>query len=307
MNGGAMKFKAFLVSVFFVCSLLSGISLAQNKVVVIPLIETVKEPLTPFAPLAAESPPNSAYTDNGDGTVTDNVTGLVWQKTGDNATRTWYVAWDYCTDNDEALPGTGWRLPSAGELMSIVYYSTYDSAINDIAFPGTNPSYYWSATTRTSNSGSAWSVNFRNGEVYSYDRSDPLYVRCARGFHNRQSLFKNNGNGTVTDLATGLTWQRQVDNVGRANNGPATAYCQGLGLAGGGWRLPTIKELRSIVDDRVYGPAIDTEAFPGTNGSGYWSATTNAYDSGNAWRVSFNHGHVYDGSKSAPQHVRCVR
>jgi hypothetical protein len=119
--------------------------------------------------------------------------------------------------------------------------------------------------------------------------------------------FKDNGNGTVTDLATGLTWQRQDDNVGRANNGPAAAYCQGLGLARGGWRLPTIKELRSIVDDRVYGPAIDTEAFPGTNSSFYWSAAADASDSGNAWLVHFGNGNVSSSNKSNTLYVRCVR
>ena len=174
------RFGLFLVGIAAIFLMCISVATAQKKVVVIPLIETVKEPLTPFAPLAAESPPNSAYTDNGDGTVTDNVTGLVWQKTVDNATRTWYVAWDYCTHNDEALPGTGWRLPSAGELMSIVYYGTYDSAINGIAFPGTNPSYYWSATTRADGSGDAWGVNFGYGNVNSYGKSNTLYVRCVR-------------------------------------------------------------------------------------------------------------------------------
>ena len=72
-----MKFRVFIFFVFFACYLLPGISLAQNQVVVIPLTETVETLLDPFALVAAISPPNSAYTDNGDGTVTDNVTGLV--------------------------------------------------------------------------------------------------------------------------------------------------------------------------------------------------------------------------------------
>ena len=133
-------------------------------------------------------------------------------------------------------------------------------------------------------------------------------MRCVRGLTNRDNQFKNNGNGTVTDLATGLTWQREDDNVLRANDGPAAAYCQGLTLAGGGWRLPTIKELRSIVDDRVYSPAIDSETFPGTNSSRYWSATSDARPfSINAWCVYFNFGVVRNASKSDTGYVRCVR
>jgi len=119
--------------------------------------------------------------------------------------------------------------------------------------------------------------------------------------------FKNNGNGTVTDQATGLTWQREDDNVQRRNDGPAVVYCQGLGLAGGGWRLPTIKELRSIVDERVYNPAIDSAAFPGTNPSYYWSATTFAPYSGRAWYVLFHDGYVDTYGKSYANYVRCVR
>lgn len=77
---------------------------AQNKVVVIPLMEDAK--LDPWEPVAAVSPPNNAYT-IGTITVTDKVTGLVWQKSDDNVTRSWYDAWDYCMDNTPPLPGTG--------------------------------------------------------------------------------------------------------------------------------------------------------------------------------------------------------
>ena len=65
-----MKFRVFIVFVFFIFSLLPGISLAQNKVVVIPLLEDAPT-LEPFAPVAAVSPPNSAYTIGTD-TVTDH-------------------------------------------------------------------------------------------------------------------------------------------------------------------------------------------------------------------------------------------
>ena len=119
--------------------------------------------------------------------------------------------------------------------------------------------------------------------------------------------FKVNGNGTVTDLATGLTWQRQDDNVTRANNGPAVAYCQELDLAGDGWRLPSIKELQSIVDYRVFLPSIDTDTFPGTKSLSYWSATAYVGDSGSAWSVYFDGGAVLKGVKSGNGYVRCVR
>jgi len=120
-------------------------------------------------------------------------------------------------------------------------------------------------------------------------------------------VFKDNGNFTVTDLATGRTWQQRDDNVTR-NWDDAVSYCQGLSLGGSGdWRLPDIKELRSIIDGRVSYLAIDTDVFPGTNSGPYWSATTFAPNSGYAWSVSLNGGTTSFPHKSFPYYVRCVR
>jgi hypothetical protein len=173
----------FFVLVSFLAVLFVVPVNAADKVVVIPLVDkvtvTVQTPVEPFEPVAADSPPNSDYTIGTD-TVTDNVTGLVWQK-GSSATQMdWDDAWDYCTDNSAGLPGTGWRLPSIGELMSIVYYGTYNPAINGTAFTGTNASHYWSATTYANSSGYAWYVNFYRGLVYFNVKSGTLYVRCVR-------------------------------------------------------------------------------------------------------------------------------
>jgi hypothetical protein len=190
--------------------------------------------------------------------------------------------------------------------MSIVYYGSVDPAINAV-FWGTENSAYWSASTAAYASGYAWTVNFGYGHLADFYKSATSYVRCVRGLPARDSVFKDNGNGTVADLATGLTWQQRDDDIPRANNGSAAAYCQGLDLAGGGWRLPTIKELRSIADDRVYGPAIDTFAFPDTDSSYYWSASTYAYLSGSAWIINFLNSDVLSDSRSSAHYIRCVR
>ncbi len=120
------------------------------------------------------------------------------------------------------------------------------------------------------------------------------------------STFKDNGNGTVIDLATGLTWQQQGDNEKRAWT-EAVSYCQELSLGGKtDWRLPDIKELQSIVDYRIVSPAIDTRIFLGTLGF-FWSATINASDSGKAWSVYFTTGEISSFSNSSFFYVRCVR
>ncbi len=152
-----------------------GPSSAQNKVVVIPLMEKGC-----LAPVAVDSPSNWVYSNNGDSTVTDKVTGLVWQREDDNTQRKWNDAWNYCNGNDAELPGTGWRLPSADELMSIVDYgSTSSPAINGSAFPDTHSLAYWSASSAPVSDG-AWCVYFHNGYVRYENIARPFYVRCVR-------------------------------------------------------------------------------------------------------------------------------
>ena len=119
--------------------------------------------------------------------------------------------------------------------------------------------------------------------------------------------FTWHADGTVSDSVTGLMWQRQDDGVPRTWK-DSLEYCEGLSLAGyDSWRLPDIKELRSIVDNTVFSPAINTAVFPHTNWSGYWSSSSSADDTGGAWGVLFGNGYVaYDG-KNYDYYVRCVR
>jgi chitodextrinase len=251
------------------------------------------------------NPPS--YTDNGDGTVVDNNTGLIWQQTDDNLTRTWTNAGTYCT-NLTTGSHTDWRLPSIGELQSIVNYGTYSPAINSTYFPGTNSSYYWSSTTYAGSTSSAWDVGFTNGYVNDYSKTYYRSVRCVRGGGEAtaQSL-TDNADGTVTDNVTGLVWQQQDDDVIRIWE-QAITYCEGLSLAGStDWRLPNINELRSIVDYGTSSPAINGTYFPGTDSSYYWSSTTYANFTSSAWYVDFGGGNVDYGSKSYYPDVRCVR
>lgn len=121
------------------------------------------------------------------------------------------------------------------------------------------------------------------------------------------ATLQNNGDGTASDLVTALTWQRQADNVTRTH-AVAVTYCEDLSLGGNNnWRLPTIKELTSIVDYRVRSPSIDETVFPNSNSSGYWSASSVASNSANAWSVYFNNGNVYSSDKAGSNYARCMR
>ena len=124
---------------------------------------------------------------------------------------------------------------------------------------------------------------------------------------NQDKRFIVSNNGTVLDTATGLTWQCETEIPMTWLD--AQEYCAKLKLAGGGWRLPTIVELQSIVDYTLLAPAIDSVAFPDTAvcGCGYWSATIHAGDTGLVWLVYFYAGCVGDNDKLGSHYVRAVR
>ncbi|WP_437568366.1 DUF1566 domain-containing protein [Sorangium sp. So ce542] len=118
---------------------------------------------------------------------------------------------------------------------------------------------------------------------------------------------------TVRDKDTGLTWQRQVDSTYRTTQNNASAYCESLSLAGAdGWRLPTVFELQTLVDESRVNPAIDPTAFPETPDDvflahWFWSSSSHALDPGSAWYVDFRDGSVNGYEKDSAHRVRCVR
>jgi hypothetical protein len=128
----------------------------------------------------AGAPNLESYTDNGDGTVTDNVTELVWQQLTPPVNYAQTEALAYCAA--QRLGGyTDWRLPSALELVSIVDTGTYNPSINSTVFPGTpSVGFYWSSTPYAGNPGNAWGVYFNNGYSASNDTSTAYSVRCVR-------------------------------------------------------------------------------------------------------------------------------
>lgn len=113
--------------------------------------------------------------------------------------------------------------------------------------------------------------------------------------------------GSVTDAATGLIWQRDVD-PGIYDWSAAAAYCSSLSLDGSsGWRLPNVKELQSIVDVRASFPAIDTTAFPSTPSDYFWASTQDVEFPSYRWAVDFRTGEILVGVATADARVRCVR
>lgn len=263
-----------------------------------------------------------AYQDNGDETVTDLNTGLMWQQVPTSATFTWQEAVEYCEDLE--LNGyDDWRMPSCKELYSISNF--------EIGWPYVNTTYftlasgqiskdeqYWSSnfyvgTTVEGGTNSAMGVNHVTGHIkaYSANASGPIggkYVRAVRGDNYGVNEFINNADGTITDNSTGLMWG-QDDNEEGIDWEAALLYAESSETAGySDWRLPNVKELQSIVDYSYspsasepanVGPAIDPifNCTPIINEAGnddyayYWTSTSAAFHAGDpyyyAWYVAF--------------------
>ena len=276
------------------------------------------------------------YSDNGDGTVTDPTTGLIWMRcsmgqTWDGATCTG-MASSHTWDQASALTGTvtfagqsDWRLPNIRELQTIVDRSVYNPAIDAVAFPNTPSSYFWSASAYAFNSDYAWYVHFYYGYASYYFKGSFSQVRLVRAGQSFGLLdiarpstdYVDQGNGTVAHTPTGLTWQRCAVGqtwTGSACSGTASSYNWDAAIlltsnfAGqSDWRLPTAEELLSLVDYSRVSPAINTTLFPNAPASGFWSASASAYDSGGAWDVVFVDGFADDYDKSFSNQVRLVR
>jgi len=242
-----------------------------------------------------------------DGTVADNVTGLMWQKTDDGIKRVWDDACQYC-EHLELAGYDDWRAPELDELSDLVAYGNR----LDPAFDG-RPDSYWSGTggfrhgTRA-----AWAVRFAPG--YEGARKGTVidaiaYVRCARGASvsslDPSDHLQNINNKLVEDTHTGLIWQNRDD----GNKRPwadAKYYCDELVWAGRkDWRLPTALELSTIIDYGEYDPTISTEVFD-SRASSYWSSTASTIIPDGAWFVNFLNGVVNAYTKDELNYALCV-
>lgn len=273
-----------------------------------------------------------SYTDNGDGTVTDNNTEFMWPKEDDGNVYNWYqasgtydVIYNPSSQNVCGSLNIGgysdWRLSSKKELDTIVDYSIpYPGPTINTAYFHMTASYYseyWSSTTYVVYPDLAWDLSFYDGTEWTLSKnySDSYYgqgyVRCVRGGQYPSQSLVDNNDGTVTDNATGFMWQQWES--GYMGWDSALLYCNELSLGGhSDWRLPSIKEFASIIDNTRYNPAINTAFFPNARTSFYWSSTTWAGYPRYAWAIYFWSGVTAAidskvGTGSVHVYTRCVR
>ncbi|MEJ2418386.1 MAG: DUF1566 domain-containing protein [Exilibacterium sp.] len=264
-----------------------------------------------------------SYVDNGNGTVSDNNTGLMWEQTaGISGGYSVAEAENYC-ENLSLSGHSDWRLPSRKELVSIISYWNLDPSINRNYFGTYSGSYF--STDRCEDLGGRAVVGFVYGLVSCDPDFDNHQVRCVRSGINPPFAWTeglvDNGNGTITDQLTGLMWQQEEfgrpaqgsvceEIVGYIDHVPwetALTYCQDLQLGGySNWRLPNIKELESITDERGLQTSFNTTFFPHACGN-YWSSTSFIVDSGYAYYYENQTGQFKFTSKNDTLEVKCVR
>jgi hypothetical protein len=242
-----------------------------------------------------------SYRNNGDGTISDLVTGLMWQK-AHNATRLNQVDAGTACASLHLGEYDNWRLPTIKELFSLADFrgsqgrrayidDIFDFSIPDQSVLEGDPfkehrvgmmGQTWSSTIYTGvhwgrpGVKAAFFFNFLDGHIKQapVQGRSKLFYRCVRGPVWGNNQFEVRGN-TVHDRATSLTWQRADD--GRTRNWQqALAYCAGLHLGGhDDWRLPNVKELESIVDYGRHAPALDERYLQMSDPKGwFWSSTT---------------------------------
>jgi hypothetical protein len=133
--------------------------------------------------------PRVRFTDNGDGTVTDNLTGLMWAKNANmGGVMNWNSAIDYADNLFLGAAGCGltwndWRLPNRNEQNSLIDASNYNPALpGGHPFSNAQSNYYWSSTTYANdNDLYAWSVIMTHGNMYYTNKTYTGYVWPVRG------------------------------------------------------------------------------------------------------------------------------
>lgn len=216
-----------------------------------------------------------SYTNNGDGTITDNVTGLMWEQSMSEK-----ITFDgaFTKAKNSTLGGhSDWRVPTIKELYSLIQFTGqvkgataievfidteyFEQPLGNVSIGEREiDAQTWSSTEYVGltmqSDATVFGVNFIDGRIKGYPKYKPfdgtanrMYFRMVRGnTEYGKNNFLDNGDGTISDLATGLMWQKADDGISR-NWQESLTYAENLKLANhNDWRLPNAKELQSIVD-----------------------------------------------------------
>jgi hypothetical protein len=309
------------------------------------------------------------FVDNGDGTMLDTRTNLLWIKTMDSANRNWSDSNSYCASLP--LAGGGWRMPAASEYVAAFtppagYASDIQGWLSSAGFSGVQSfqCFFWSSTA--GGSGHLGYVFMGNGSTtgmgdyaaysvwavkagaplnsLSFDSQGgstpvPAYISAIPGqalgalattsrygnvfggwwtepegmgtmilagtsvpanfakqaYAKWTARFRDNGDGSMTDLSTGLYWTKSPSTI-VMNCTQAYDYCSAITIAGFvDWRLPTIYEFDQLLSGATGDLAgtLNGFGFSGLVLGKYWSSTMVASTPSNNWTWDFNYHDWY--------------
>ncbi|MCG9874983.1 MAG: DUF1566 domain-containing protein [Leptospiraceae bacterium] len=273
-----------------------------------------------------------SFVDNGDETITDNRTGLLWRKCPLSTSGPSCAAG--ITDNYvfadaqticSATFGAGWRIPTIREYATLISYpSTLPPYTNSTFFPSLGGGSFYSSTNDVA---AYYFITFSQPSISSNTIfTSPRKVICVSGTSQPESLsFTDLGDGRVRDNHTNLQWQKC--HSGRNNDATCTdeasadsidwqnalQYCDTLTWAGfSDWRLPNQNELLSLVDFNIAGTVkFDTTLFNSTSTSNdrMWSSNVSRIAGvANPMWVNASFGILNPGNATTGMYVaRCVR
>ena len=294
--------------------------------------------------------PSPRFTDNGDGTITDHLTGLMWEQT---PSLSGTLTENFTQAADSSFAGyTDWRLPNINELRSLANFGQGTSFLwlNSQGFIGIGATtFYRSSSANAFDTDYSYLMFFDEGNSqgsgYQGNASATTTVLMVRtGTTGTISLrktgqnaviypnddgatqlgvawpdprFLDNGDGTITDMLTGLMWDSSTDVLGTSLNWEdALDYAKNSNVGGyTDWRLPNINELVSLIDYSQSDIAawLISKGFNVPLGE-YMSSTTSPFINTNIVTVmitqfnsSFNVINGYGWSKSTSRTFICVR
>ena len=251
----------------------------------------------------------------GKGMVYDSVTTFVWQQ-GDGGEMTWQQAKKYC--DTLTLGGfNDWILPNPYEAFTIFNHQNPNPAVDIKLFSKTGAEYWYTSTLQANDTSKVWVAN-AGGGIGNHPKSETISAGGTKKFHVRAmryttnpvtytERFIDNKNGTVTDNLTDLMWV-QVPNAATSTWEDAILLSEFNTTAGySDWRLPNIKELHSLNDEKRIQPSINTSAFPGIPQNKFWSSTTLPNQSTKAWYYDNQYGITTYDVKTSAHYVMMVR
>lgn len=235
-------------------------------------------------------------------TIKDINTGLTWELAYANESMTFAEAKAVVTEMNKKVYGghRDWRLPYREELRSIMLYDDSIPAVPAEFKKAVRADFYWSCQENKLDGSLAWTVYAGYGCAIISNQSEAAGVLAVRGRTGLPSFempsskrFVINGDGTVSDLLTGLMWMQGETPL--LNLTESLSYCRECRLAGyDDWNLPNMKELGTLINLTEGDKWFYTELFPETNiaPQGFYMSST-TFDASFGWGCNFQFG--FDG------------